>query len=94
MGTDWEECVRSRAYAICEREGQMGGEADQHWVRAEAELPDGADGTTNPGDDAAPGTAGTGEDICPACQGTGQKDGGMCANCRGTGMVIEGIGGA
>ena len=72
----------------------MGGEADQHWVRAEAELPDGADGTTNPGDDAAPGTAGTGEDICPACQGTGQKDGGMCANCRGTGMVIEGIGGA
>ena len=94
MGTDWEECVRSRAYAIWEREGQMGGDADQHWVRAEAELRAEADGTTNPGDDAAPGTPGTGEDVCPACQGTGQKDGGTCANCRGTGMVIEGIGGA
>ena len=94
MGADWEECVHSRAYAIWEREGQMGGEADQHWARVEAELRANADGTANPGDDAAPGTAGTGEDVCPACQGTGQKDGGMCANCRGTGIVIEGIGGA
>jgi DnaJ-class molecular chaperone len=49
---------------------------------------------TNPGDDAAPGTPGSGEDVCPVCNGAGRIDGGECANCGGTGKVIEGIGGA
>jgi hypothetical protein len=49
----------------------------------------------NPGDDAAPGTPGTGEDVCPECNGSGKaEDGKDCPNCGGTGIVIEGIGGA
>lgn len=48
---------------------------------------------TNPGDDAAPGTPGTGEDLCPRCGGSGVLDGAECANCGGTGKVVEGIGG-
>jgi hypothetical protein len=47
-----------------------------------------------PGDDAAPGTPGTGEDTCPVCQGSGRVDGRPCANCDGTGRIVEGIGGA
>ncbi|MBD8680020.1 hypothetical protein [Sphingomonas sp. CFBP 13720] len=50
--------------------------------------------TTNPGDDAAPGTPGTGEDLCPVCNGSGRIDDSQCANCGGTGKVVEGIGGA
>ncbi|WP_182915648.1 hypothetical protein [Massilia cavernae] len=46
-----------------------------------------------PGDDAEPGTPGAGEDICDKCSGTGSMpDGTPCANCGGTGRVIEGIG--
>jgi hypothetical protein len=48
----------------------------------------------SPGDVAAPGTPGTGENICPACDGDGRVDGVTCANCRGGGKVIAGIGGA
>ena len=48
----------------------------------------------NPGDQAAPGTPGTGENSCPICRGTGQVDGGECQNCGGTGVIVEGIGGA
>ncbi|MGE5547031.1 MAG: hypothetical protein ACM33T_09045 [Solirubrobacterales bacterium] len=47
-----------------------------------------------PGDEAAPGTPGTGEDICRVCHGTGKVDGRKCEECDGTGIVIEGIGGA
>lgn len=47
-----------------------------------------------PGDDAAEGTPGTGEDVCRVCRGTGKVDGRTCENCLGTGIVIEGIGGA
>lgn len=51
----------------------------------------------NPGDDAPAGTPGTGEDVCPICHGSGQveQDGDnvSCANCGGTGIIIEGIGG-
>ncbi|MBI2236616.1 MAG: hypothetical protein HYU60_06670 [Magnetospirillum sp.] len=47
-----------------------------------------------PGDDAPPGTPGTGEDICRVCLGSGKIDSKVCDNCRGTGIVIEGIGGA
>ena len=48
---------------------------------------------TAPGDQAAPGTPGTGENVCPVCGGSGSVDGVTCANCEGTGKVIEGIGG-
>jgi hypothetical protein len=48
-----------------------------------------------PGDQAFPGTPGTGENICPACGGTGRLDGGQeCSTFRGTGKVIEALGGA
>ena len=47
-----------------------------------------------PGDDAPRGTPGTGEDTCPACHGTGRLDGEACATCAGTGVVVEGVGGA
>jgi hypothetical protein len=47
-----------------------------------------------PGDEATPGTPGTGEDVCPVCNGSGRVDGRPCANCDGTGRVVEGIGGA
>lgn len=46
-----------------------------------------------PGDEAKPGTPGTGEALCPRCAGAGKIDGSPCATCRGTGKVIEGIGG-
>lgn len=49
---------------------------------------------TAPGDQAPEGTPGTGENVCPVCNGSGSKDGEPCANCAGTGTVIEGIGGA
>lgn len=47
-----------------------------------------------PGDIAAPGTPGTGENLCRRCAGKGTLDGAPCAECGGTGKVIEGIGGA
>lgn len=47
-----------------------------------------------PGDQAAPGTPGTGEALCPVCGGKGNIDGKPCAECAGTGVVIQGIGGA
>lgn len=49
---------------------------------------------TNPGDEAPPGTPGTGEDVCPECHGTGRLDGSECVNCAGSGVVVEGVGGA
>ncbi len=48
----------------------------------------------NPGDEAPPGTPVTGEDACPACHGTGRLDGEECVTCAGTGVVVEGVGGA
>lgn len=50
-------------------------------------------GPAEPGDDALPGTVGTGENVCPECNGSGEVRGQACANCGGTGKVIEGIGG-
>jgi hypothetical protein len=53
----------------------------------------GGDGL-NPGDEAAPGTVGSGDDVCPVCAGSGKAaSGGACPNCRGTGIITEGIGG-
>jgi hypothetical protein len=48
----------------------------------------------SPGDQAPPGTPGTGENLCPVCSGKGSVAGKPCANCDGTGFVVEGIGGA
>jgi len=54
---------------------------------------DGGQGLS-PGDEAAPGTVGSGDDVCPACSGSGKNaSGGACPNCRGTGIITEGIGG-
>lgn len=50
--------------------------------------------TAKPGDVAPPGTPGTGEAPCPACRGTGLIEGRRCVECAGTGIVIQGIGGA
>ena len=48
----------------------------------------------SPGDEAAPGTVGSGDDVCPVCSGSGKNaSGGACPNCRGTGIITEGIGG-
>lgn len=48
----------------------------------------------SPGDEAAPGTVGSGDDVCPICAGSGKNaSGGACPNCRGTGIITEGIGG-
>ena len=48
----------------------------------------------SPGDEAAPGTVGSGDDVCTVCAGSGKNaSGGDCPNCRGTGIVTEGIGG-
>lgn len=54
---------------------------------------DGGQGLS-PGDEAAPGTVGSGDDVCPVCSGSGKNaSGGTCPNCRGTGIITEGIGG-
>lgn len=47
-----------------------------------------------PGDQAVPGTPGTGEALCPACGGRGTVNDRPCAECAGTGVITQGIGGA
>ena len=47
-----------------------------------------------PGDEAPPGTPGTGENLCRACGGRGSLDGAPCVTCDGTGLIVEGLGGA
>jgi hypothetical protein len=48
----------------------------------------------SPGDEAAPGTVAIGDDVCPVFSGSGKNaSGGACPNCRGTGIITEGIGG-
>jgi DnaJ-class molecular chaperone len=61
--------------------------------RKEMQMTGSTDGTA-PGDEAAPGTPGTGENLCRACNGSGKQDGEACAECEGSGKIIEGIGGA
>lgn len=60
---------------------------------ARPQVPAAAAAGINPGDEATPGTPGAGEAICPVCNGAGSRDGRACANCAGTGKIIEGIGG-
>ena len=47
----------------------------------------------NPGDDAPEGDPSVGENVCRVCNGSGRQGGAECANCGGTGVVEEGIGG-
>lgn len=51
----------------------------------------------NIGDDAPPGAPGTGEGVCAVCHGSGRvtqdRETIACANCGGTGVIVEGIGG-
>ncbi len=46
-----------------------------------------------PGDEAPPGEPSAGENVCPECGGSGELEGDQCPNCRGTGVVIEAVGG-
>ncbi|HEX2913879.1 MAG TPA: hypothetical protein VH186_23955 [Chloroflexia bacterium] len=48
----------------------------------------------NPGDQAPAGTPGTGEALCPRCSGKGKLNGQLCEVCGGSGVVVQGIGGA
>jgi DnaJ-class molecular chaperone len=53
-------------------------------------------GTTNDSDEnSASNPKQTGENTCPACRGTGVNSSGeRCAECGGTGIVIETVGDA
>ena len=71
--------------------GQGGGRQD-HTPPSAVQVNAGQD--LSPGDEAAPGTVGSGDDVCPVCSGSGKNaSGGSCPNCRGAGVVTEGIGG-
>jgi RecJ-like exonuclease len=63
----------------------------------EAAMNTDTDPELNPGDEAEPGTPGSGEDVCPVCHGSGKLEmegtPQTCANCGGTGVIVEGIGG-
>lgn len=50
--------------------------------------------TMRPGDEAPRGTPGTGEALCHACGGSGKLEGQPCPECGGTGIIIQGVGGA
>ena len=47
----------------------------------------------NPGDEGPPDAAGVGENICRRCGGGGKVEGEACPDCRGSGKILEGIGG-
>ena len=47
----------------------------------------------NPGDEGPPDAAGVGENICRRCGGDGKVEGDPCPDCRGSGKILEGIGG-
>jgi hypothetical protein len=47
----------------------------------------------NPGDEGPPDAEGIGENLCRRCGGAGKAEGEQCPDCRGSGRVLEGIGG-
>jgi DnaJ-class molecular chaperone len=51
----------------------------------------GADGAS--GDEASPEAQSAGENFCPTCGGTGRHKGRECSDCRGTGRIVEAVGG-
>ena len=72
--------------------GQQGGGHPSGGASSPVQVNGGQD--LSPGDEAAPGTVGSGDDVCPVCSGSGKNaSGGTCPNCRGTGIITEGIGG-
>jgi hypothetical protein len=75
--------------------GQAGAQAgSQQSGGAPSPVQVGGTPDLSPGDEAAPGTVGSGDDVCPVCAGSGKNaSGGACPNCRGTGIITEGIGG-
>lgn len=80
-------------------DGQTGGSQNSSGQQSGGDSPpspvrvNGGEGLS-PGDEAAPGTVGSGDDVCPVCAGSGKNaSGGACPNCRGTGIITEGIGG-
>jgi hypothetical protein len=81
---DLHERIKWRAYLLWEQEGRPEGRADDHWLRAEAEV-----AGVNSGLEAPPGTPGAGEHICPACEGTGRLSRKRCKECGGTGRIID-----
>jgi hypothetical protein len=81
---DLYERIKWRAYLLWEQEGRPEGRADDHWLRAEAEV-----AGVNSGREAPPGTPGAGEHICPACEGTGRLSRKRCKECGGTGRIID-----
>ena len=81
---DLHERIKWRAYLLWEQEGRPEGRADDHWLRAEAEV-----AGVNSGREARPGTPGAGEHICPACEGTGRLSRKRCKECGGTGRIID-----
>ena len=76
--------IKQRAYLLWEQEGRPEGRADEHRVRAEAEV-----AGVNSGEEAPPGTPGAGEHICPVCQGTGRLGRKRCDSCGGTGRIVD-----
>ena len=67
QNADLHQRIKLRAYLLWEQEGRPEGRAEEHWLRAEAEV-----AGVNTGGEAPTGTPGTGEHICPACAGTGR----------------------
>jgi DnaJ-class molecular chaperone len=65
---------------------------DQPGNSSSADSP--SSGPMAPGDEAPEGTPGTGETVCPACGGSGSVDGSTCTQCRGSGKINVGVGGA
>lgn len=58
------------------------------------QTPDQTPRHLRPGDTAPPGTVGTGEALCPKCGGSGKIADQPCDQCEGSGIIIQGIGGA
>jgi hypothetical protein len=84
MPTDLHERIRARAYLLWEQEGRPEGRAEEHWLRAEAEVTG-----VNAAGEAPPRTSGAGEHVCPACGGTGRSGRSRCKKCGGTGRIID-----
>jgi hypothetical protein len=84
QNADLHQRIKLRAYLLWEQEGRLEGRAEEHWLRAEAEV-----AGVNTGGEASTGTPGTGEDICPACVGTGRRGRNRCKACGGTGRIID-----
>jgi hypothetical protein len=82
--SDLKERIRRRAYILWEQEGRPEGRADEHWLRAEAEVA----GVIS-SEEVPPGSPGAGEHICRACQGTGRVGRARCKRCGGTGRIVE-----